>query len=92
MDVAIIGQDNKSTMTMVDVHRPTSERTRHISVRYFWIEDRVDGKEITLKYVPTNMMVDMLEKLVEQNFYKWSILRKSDVIIIHSLNIKRFRF
>jgi hypothetical protein len=30
MDAAIVGQDNKSTMTMVDMGRSTSERTRHI--------------------------------------------------------------
>ena len=71
MDAAIVGQDNKSTMTMVDVGRSTSERTRHISVRYFWVKDRVDSREITLRYVPTNMMVaDILTKPLQGDLFR----------------------
>lgn len=57
MGPANIGQDNKSTMTMAEVGKSTSERTRHTSVRYFWIKDRIDSNEISLSYVPTNVMI-----------------------------------
>ena len=71
MDAAIVGQDNKSTMTMVDMGRSTSERTRHISIRYFWVKDRVDSNEITLRYVPTNMMVaDILTKPLQGDLFR----------------------
>ena len=71
MDAAIVGQDNKSTMTMVDMGRSTSERTRHISIRYFWVKDRVDSNEITLRYVPTDVMVaDILTKPLQGDLFR----------------------
>jgi hypothetical protein len=60
---ALIGQDNMSTMTMVDAGKSTSARTRHIAIRFFWIHDRVKQGEIKLEHVPTeDMIADILTK------------------------------
>jgi hypothetical protein len=43
--------------------RSTSGRTRHVSIRYFFVKDRIDSKEIKLNYVPTDaMMADFFTK------------------------------
>ena len=60
---AIIQQDNKSTITMIEHGRPTSDRTRHIHVRFFFIKDRADSKEVRIVYCPTgDMVADILTK------------------------------
>jgi hypothetical protein len=53
---ATIYQDNLSTMAMVENGRSTSERTRHINVRYFFVKDRVESGEITIEHMPTEKM------------------------------------
>ena len=60
---AIIFQDNKSTIQLINNGRSNSERTRHINIRYFFLHDRVKEKEINIIYKPTNdMLADMLTK------------------------------
>jgi hypothetical protein len=54
---ALIFQDNQSTMVLANKERSTSERTRHIHIRYFWVKDRIDSGEIELAYLPTNVMI-----------------------------------
>jgi hypothetical protein len=34
----------------------TSKRTRHINIRYFFVADRVQNKEVTIEYCPTGDM------------------------------------
>lgn len=56
-------QDNTSTIQLVKNGRSNSSRTRHINIRFFFIKDRVDKKEISLKHLPTNEMIaDILTK------------------------------
>jgi len=60
---AIIYQDNQSTMALVRKGHSTSERTRHIKVRYFFIKEAIDNNEIVLQYLPTDqMLADILTK------------------------------
>jgi hypothetical protein len=60
---AILYQDNKSTITLAEKGKSNSQRTRHVNIRYFFIKDRIDAKEIELKYMPTDDMVaDILTK------------------------------
>ena len=60
---ARIFQDNKSTMQLADKGRSTSDRTKHINVRYFFVHDRMESGEISLEYMPTEEMVaDILTK------------------------------
>lgn len=60
---AIIYQDNQSTICLANKGKSTSERTRHIKVRYFFIGHYVDRNEVVIKYLPTQEMVaDLLTK------------------------------
>ena len=36
---------------------PTSERSRHIQIRHFWIAERVADKEVVLEHLSTEDMV-----------------------------------
>ena len=59
----IIYQDNQSTIQLIKNGRSNSERTRHISIRYFFLHDRVRQEDITITYKPTDeMLADMLTK------------------------------
>jgi hypothetical protein len=39
-------QDNRSTIIMAHKGRPTGRRTRHIPIRYFFVKDKIDLKEV----------------------------------------------
>ena len=54
---AIIEQDNKSTITLAEKGRSTSNRTRHVSIRYFFVKDRIDSGEVKVVYTSTEDMV-----------------------------------
>ena len=71
LDAAKIRQDNKSTMALVEKGRSTSERTRHISIRYFFIKDRVDRGELSIEYTPTgDMVADILTKPLQGDLFR----------------------
>jgi hypothetical protein len=53
---ATIYQDNMSCMSLVDRGKPSSKRSRHIAIRYFWIHDRVDTGEVRIIHRPTELM------------------------------------
>ncbi len=54
---SILHQDNKSALLLEsNGMRSSSKRTRHIKVPYFFIKDKVDQKEIAIKYCPTEEM------------------------------------
>jgi hypothetical protein len=58
IDDNILYQDNKSSILLETNGRGSSgKRTRHINVRYFFIKDRVESKEIRIEYCPTGIMV-----------------------------------
>ena len=64
-------QDNQSTITMVKKGRSTSERTRHINIRFFFIKDKIDNGELELEYLPTeDMVADILTKPLQGNLFK----------------------
>ena len=50
-------QDNMSTIFLEEKGKSKSQRTRHVSIRYFFIKDRVDLGEIKIRYLPTEDMV-----------------------------------
>ena len=65
MDIgpAIIFQDNQSTIFLASKGRSTSERSRHIKIRYFFVSHYIEAKEIELQYLPTeDMVADVLTK------------------------------
>ena len=54
----ILYQDNTSAISMeTNGKLSSSKRTKHINIRYFFIQDRVKNGEITLKYCPTDQML-----------------------------------
>ena len=56
-------QDNLSCMALVKRGGPTSERSRHIPIRYFWVKERVDMGEVRIVHTRTeNMLANVLTK------------------------------
>ena len=53
MKAAILYQDNMSTIALVARGHSNSSRTRHIAIRYFFVKDRVDAGEVTVKHLGT---------------------------------------
>ena len=54
----VVYQDNKSAILLEKNGRMSStKRTKHINVRYFFIKDKADRKELSIKYCPTDDMV-----------------------------------
>ena len=59
----VIYQDNLSTIKMVQNERPTSQRTKHINIRYFTIRERTEQQNIRIEHLRTHLMVaDILTK------------------------------
>jgi len=54
----VIYQDNQSAMKMEKNGRNSCTwNSRHINIRYFFVKDRHDKKEITIEYCPTGRML-----------------------------------
>jgi len=54
----ILFQDNQSTILLATNGKlSSSSKTKHIKHRYFFIKDKVDKKEIEIKYKPTEEML-----------------------------------
>jgi virulence-associated protein VapD len=59
-------QDNLSCMALISKGRASSERTRHMSIRYFWINERVSNKEINIEHLGTEkMFANILTKPIQ---------------------------
>jgi hypothetical protein len=70
MPPAEVYQDNTSTMAMVAAGMPTSNRTRHISIRFFFVKDRVTSGELDISYVRTaDMVSDILTKPLQGELF-----------------------
>jgi hypothetical protein len=62
----IIHQDNLSCMTLINKGKSSSERTRHMSIRYFWLSEKIKEGEIELKHLRTeDMCANILTKPVQ---------------------------
>ena len=67
---AKVCQDNLSTMAMVEAGKPTSDRTRHISIRFFFVKDRVDSGEVVIRHTRTeDMVADILTKPLQGELF-----------------------
>ena len=68
----IMFQDNQSTMLLEKNGKASSsKRTKHINIRYFFIKDRYDKKELTIQYCPTDDMVaDFFTKPLQGRKFK----------------------
>ena len=46
--------------------------SRHIDIRYFFLKDRVDEKEISIKYCPTTkMLADFFTNPLQGNLFRF---------------------
>ena len=64
-------QDNQSTMALINKGYSTSDKSRHINIRYFFIKDRVDSGEIKVEYCPTDHMIaDLLTKPLQGKVFR----------------------
>lgn len=71
MAPATVYQDNMSTIALAEKGRSTSDRTRHISIRYFFVKDRIDSGEVRIEYMPTaNMLADVLTKPLQGELFR----------------------
>ena len=43
-------------MNLIDRGRSNSERTRHMDIRYFWINEKVRNGEIVIEHLGTERM------------------------------------
>jgi len=67
---AILYQDNQSTMKLLKNGKSSSDRTKHIKIRYFWLKERVDLKDILVEYMPTeDMIADLLTKPLQGDLF-----------------------
>ena len=68
---ASVFEDSMSTIKLAEKGRSTSERTRHISIRYFFIKDRIGSGEIRIEHLPTtDMIADMLTKPLQGELFR----------------------
>ena len=47
----ILYQDNTSAITLMEKDRSTSQRTKYIAIRYFFVQNRISFGEIKFVYV-----------------------------------------
>ena len=62
----VIYQDNMSCMALMKRGGPSSERSRHINIRHFWVAERVGDKEVLIEHLGTKkMFANVLTKPVQ---------------------------
>ena len=67
----VIFQDNLSTIQMVKNARPTSQRTKHINIRYFTVRERIEDHNIAITHLPTaSMVADVLTKPLQGSLFR----------------------
>ena len=57
-DLNILYQDNKSTIKLAENGKNSSgKRTRHFDIKYFYITDLINWKEVSIEYCSSNDMI-----------------------------------
>lgn len=68
---AIIFEDNMSTISLIEKGRSHHRATKHINIRYFFLKDRIDNKEIKIEYKSTqDMIADIFTKPLQGTLFK----------------------
>ena len=71
-DIPMIFQDNRSVLDLIMAGKPTSLRTKHISLKYFIAHDLVKQNKITLKWCPaSHMIADIFTKPLIGSAFKY---------------------
>ena len=68
----VLYQDNKSAILMeINGRISCVGNSRQIHIRYFWMKDRVDSKEVKVEYLPTHIMLaDYLTKSLQGSQFR----------------------
>ncbi len=92
-------QDNKSSMLLKWNGKASSgKRTRHINIRYFFITDRVNMKEVEIKWCPTkDMVADFMTKPLQGSHFRrlhdfimgMTSIKRSKNPILSSVKLKK---
>jgi hypothetical protein len=67
----LLYQDNKSAILLEKNGKMSSgKRTRHINIRYFFVTDRIENKELRVEYCPTgSMLADFFTKPLQGGLF-----------------------
>ena len=64
-------QDNMSTIKLAEKGKSTSDRTRHIKIRYYFVNQFLESGEMKIRYCPTDEMVaNILTKPLQGEKFK----------------------
>jgi len=64
-------EDNTSTIRLAENGRSTSDRTKHIRLRYFFIKQYLDNGDFVLKHCGTDRMIaDILTKPLQGEHFE----------------------
>ena len=70
----ILMQDNQSTIRLEkNGKKSSSKRTRHMNIKFFFITDQIEKKQMEVEYCPTDDMTgDYMSKALQgEKFYKF---------------------
>ena len=71
-----------STINLANNGMSNSEKTRHISIRYFFVTDRIKSGDINLRHLGTeDMIADILTKPLQGELF----VRLRDLLLGYSL-------
>ena len=74
----VLTQDNTSTIRMEENRRSScSKRSRHLSMKYFYVTDAVKRKEVEVVCCPTGLMlIDFFTKRLQGNLFRkfWHVM------------------
>ena len=81
-------QDNESAIKLEKNGRASSgQNTRHVNIRHFFIKDRIDKGEFTVKYCPTELMIaDFFNKPLQGNLF-----RKLSAVVMGEIDLDEFQ-
>ena len=67
----VMYQDNQSAILLEKNGRTSCTGNSRLNIRYFWVKDRVDKKELCIEYCPTERMVaDFYTKSLQGNLFQ----------------------
>lgn len=68
----VVYQDNQSAILLEkNGRRSSGKRTRHISIRYFFVTDKIENKEMRVEYCPTeDMLADIFTKPLQGSLFR----------------------
>ena len=68
----ILYQDNQSAILLEKNGKASSsKRAKHINIRYFFVTDRINQKEMSVEWCPTGQMIgDFMTKPLQGSLFK----------------------